>query len=329
MDDSNAPRTVWRALTAADADACAELRAAAEAVDDMGESYSAEEFRDDLSSSSVDAERGVLGAFADGRLVGMALLHARTAAEPVHEMFLWGTVHPEFRGRGIGAGILRWAEQAAPAISELRFPGAPLKVQSPAYAEMADHRALMESFGYRAGHYDFGMRRRISPAEAERAPSQADGFDLVPFGPAVAEEFRVTHNEAFVPDHPGSTYVPPEVFAERTRSPGFRADLSFGLRESASGTLAGYVLSYHYEADTKATGGRAVYLNYIGTRREWRGRGVAGALIGTVVHAAARGGFDTATLEVLADNPTGALSLYRRLGFEVRRTFIMYVKPLS
>ena len=145
----------------------------------------------------------------------------------------------------------------------------------------------------------------------------------------VAEEFRVTHNEAFVPDHPGSTFVPPEVFAERTGGVAFRADLTFGLRHDDSGALAGYVLCYSYDADTQATGLRDVYINYLCTRREFRGRGLAGALIGTVVHEAAGQGFDTVSLGVLADNPTGALSVYRRTGFEPRRTFITYTKPLG
>lgn len=323
------PSLLWRVLTVEDAEAAAELRTASEAADDMGESYSPEDFVDDLASSSIDSERGIVGAFAGGRMVAMALLHARTAADPVHEMFLWGTVHPEFRGRGIGAGVLAWAEKTAPEISELRFPGAPVSLRTPAFDKMPDHLALLESHGYQVEHYEFGMLRRISPDEARRAPVLPEGFAVVAFGPDVAEEFRVTHNEAFVPDHPGSTFVPPEVFAERVGTAAFRADLSFGLRQTESGALAGYVLCYYYDADTQATGLRDVYINYLGTRREFRGRGVAGTLIGTVVHAAAGLGFDTASLGVLADHPTGALSVYQRAGFETQRTFITYVKHLG
>lgn len=323
------PSLVWRVLTVEDAEAAAELRQASEAVDDMGESYSAEDFVDDLSSSGIDAERGIVGAFVDGRLAAMALLHARTAAEPVHEMFLWGTVRPEFRGRGIGAGILAWADRTAPEISELRFPGAPVRLQAPAFDKMPDHLALLEAHGYAAEHYEFGMLRRISPDEADRDPVLPAGFALVAFGPEVAEEFRVTHNEAFVPDYPGATFVPPQVFAERIGSAAFRADLTFGLRHTESGALGGYALCYYYDADTVATGLRDVYINYLGTRREFRGRGVAGALIGAVVHTAAGLGFDTASLGVLADHPTGALSVYQGAGFETQRTFVTYVKHLG
>ncbi len=323
------PRLDWRPLTTQDAAACAAVRAAAESVDDTGESYSAQDFLDDLASSSLDRERGTIGAFADGVLVAMAALSARTAANPVHEMHVWGSVRPDWRGRGIGSGLLDWAERNAPVISELRFPGAPLRLQQYVYDKMPDYVALLESRGYTVHHYDFGMLRPISADEAHRAPILPEGFALVPFGPAVAEEFRLTHNEAFVPDHPGTTVVPPEVFAERVGTSAFRADLSLGLRDEVSGALAGYVMSEYYEADTQATGLRDVYLNYVATRREFRGRGVAAALITSVLHAAAEQGFDTASLSVLAEHPTGALSLYQRLGFEARRTFAAYVKHLS
>jgi ribosomal protein S18 acetylase RimI-like enzyme len=324
-----APKLLWRVLTLADAEAAVELRIAGEAVDDLGESYSTQEFAEDISASGIDPERGTVGAFAEGRMLAMGALQARTAADPVHEMFLWGTVHPEFRGRGIGAGLVAWADEAAPQISELRFPGAPVKVMAPAFEKMPDHRALLESHGYRPERYEFGMQRRISPDEKDETAALPAGFTLVLFGPQVAEEFRVAHNEAFVPDHPGSTFVPPEVFAERIGSTAFRTDLTFGLRHNDSGALAGYVMSYYYDADTEATGLRDVYINYLCTRREFRGRGVGGALIGTVVHEAAGQGFDTVSLEVLADNPSGALSVYRRAGFEARRTFIMYAKSVG
>lgn len=319
-------RPVWRPLTLDDAEAAAGLQAAAEAVDDMGESYSPQDFREELSASGVDLERGTVGAFADGQMVALGVLLARTAADPVHEMHLWGVVHPEFRGRGLGTWLLEWAQQSAPEISRLRFPGAPLDLRAPVHEKLPDHGALLESFGYQADHYDFGMLRRITPRDARDEPALPEGFALVEFGPDVAEEFRLAHNEGFVPDHPGSTVATPDVFAERTGSSSFRADLSFGLRDPASGTLGGYVLCYYYEADTASTGLRDLHFNYIGTRREFRGRGVAGALIATAVHAAAKQGFDTASLGVLAKNPTGALRLYRRLGFEVRRTFVTYIK---
>jgi len=44
--------------------------------------------------------------------------------------------------------------------------------------------------------------------------------------------------------------------------------------------------------------------------------------------AARADGFDTATLDVDADSPTGALRLWERIGFAVQDTWIAHTKPL-
>ena len=59
------------------------------------------------------------------------------------------------------------------------------------------------------------------------------------------------------------------------------------------------------------------WVNTVGTRRAWRGKGVAAWLMTDALQkiAAADDGFERAILGVDEENPTGALRLYRRLGF--------------
>ena len=52
------------------------------------------------------------------------------------------------------------------------------------------------------------------------------------------------------------------------------------------------------------------------TRRPWRKRGLASALIGRSLELLRERGMTSAVLGVDADNPTGALALYERAGFE-------------
>lgn len=321
---------VWRPLTADDAEAAAATSMAAEAVDDLGESYGAEDFAEVLTGSSIDPERGSVGVFAaDSRLAAFGLVYARTAADPVHEMHLWGVVHPDFRRRGIGTRVTERMLAAAPAISQACFPGAPLAVTASALDRAPGQIALLESTGFGAHHYEFGMVRALGDADRAAEPEIPVGYGLVPFGPEVSEEIRITHNEAFVPDHPGSTVATEQVWAERVDISSFRRDLSFGLRHQASGQMAGYVLVNYYEADTEMTGLRDAYVQYLGTRREHRRRGVGSSLLSAVLHAAAKGGMDTASLGVQAENPSGALGVYKHAGFEVRRTFVIYRRAMG
>jgi ribosomal protein S18 acetylase RimI-like enzyme len=58
----------------------------------------------------------------------------------------------------------------------------------------------------------------------------------------------------------------------------------------------------------------------ISTRAPWRGRGVASALIARALRALRERGMTEAALGVDAQNETGALRLYQRMGFiEVAR----------
>ena len=81
--------------------------------------------------------------------------------------------------------------------------------------------------------------------------------------------------------------------------------------EGPGGALVSSVLT----ADD--AGREGSYVDYIGVHRRARGRGVAKALLGTVVRDAAERGRNRVNLEVDADSPTGADGLYTSLGWTV------------
>jgi ribosomal protein S18 acetylase RimI-like enzyme len=87
--------------------------------------------------------------------------------------------------------------------------------------------------------------------------------------------------------------------------------------EPASGDVAALVLIAAYPQDWGTVPVEA-WINTVGTRRAWRGKGVASWLMAESLRriAAADDGFERAILGVDADNPTGALRMYRRLGFD-------------
>lgn len=308
----------------------AELCAAVEAVDEDGESYGTEDIEADFDSFAVDKVRGSRGGFLDGRLVVAGMIFARTAADPTHQMFFWGTVHPAFRRRGYGRALIEWAHGAATRISEERFPGVPGELLVYVNETKTGALALMAKCEFAPRYYEFAMKVSLAGRESSaRLPPQ--GFELLGFSSALSEEIRLTHNIAFVPDHPGSTVATVESWSNQNLHEGtsFRPDLSFALRDERTGLLAGYLIAQYYEADTAATGLRDIYLAYIGTRREYRGRGVASTLIRAALDGGVEAGFDSASLMVLAENPTGALGVYERAGFTVRRRIIAHSRALK
>ena len=67
----------------------------------------------------------------------------------------------------------------------------------------------------------------------------------------------------------------------------------------------------------------------LGTRREWRGKGVAPSLIAHSLHAFAAADCTHASISVDSENPTGAAHLYRRLGFEPQHRSITHEIALA
>ncbi len=94
----------------------------------------------------------------------------------------------------------------------------------------------------------------------------------------------------------------------------FRPGVSFLLRDVANGAAAGMLLTKYWEADTAATRVRDAHFILIGTLRDYRKRGVASALIGHALRAAADQDYDRASLRGLSRRVPGASGFMRRPG---------------
>ena len=95
--------------------------------------------------------------------------------------------------------------------------------------------------------------------------------------------------------------------------PSVRRDLS---RVAVVGDeVVGFVLVEINEDDWERQGYTGAYIGLVGTRREWRGRGLASALLADSMRAMRDRGLERAVLDVDTENPTGALGVYERLGF--------------
>lgn len=97
----------------------------------------------------------------------------------------------------------------------------------------------------------------------------------------------------------------------------------------AGDTVVGQVRTRVNEGEAEARGRQRAWTEDISTRREWRGQGVASALIASSLRQLAALGFDEAALGVDLDNPTGALGVYERLGYQVVLRVTDYEHRLS
>ncbi len=312
-----------RPLTSAQAGAWAELWNAICVADGDNEFMSEQDLLEDFDNPTYDFEKGSIALYDGATMVGYGGVATRESADSEHEMRQFGGVHPAYRRRGIGAQVLAWCEQAAPVLHQARFPELPLALNGSCLVKNSTAMALFGKLGYTQARWFHEMRLDLhAAAPVATAPADVQVLDCTADRSADA---RLVTNESFR-DHWGSTESSEETWAVYLGSNSFRPSLSFiGYLDAEPVSV---VLSGEYEAYNEATGTREVYFNVVGTRRSGRGRGIASALLSTALATAKAQGYDTASLNVDADSPTGALGLYERLGFAVIDTSVTQRKLL-
>ncbi|MGH3447398.1 MAG: GNAT family N-acetyltransferase [Nocardioidaceae bacterium] len=316
----------WRSIADTDVSAWCSLLAAAERVDQTGENANEADLVEELADPALNRARDTLSARVDGMMVGYGSVHAGDTADTEHRVHFNATVHPDWRGQGIGRHLLDWAVRRAHERHQEMFPDVPPAIESMALLSNAAQVELFEAVGMQPQRWFFGMAIRLTGEAHSGDIELPDGFTLQQYDHSQTEATRLAHNSAFA-DHWGSTEWTPQRWQQWvTDARSTRPDLSstVTLRDAPEQVVA-YLISKEYEADFEATGVREAYVEKVGTRREHRGRGLASALLGHSLAAYGQAGFDVASLDVDADNPTGALGIYQRQGFEVEHRWARYV----
>lgn len=305
------PGIHWRPLSVDDAEAVTALAERISARDHPTWSESLDEIRDELGHSWVDPERDGLLAFDDdGTPVAWGLVVAPPDPESLVRVILFGGVDAAHRGRGIGRRLLAWQHDRARATLAESPLALPAWVLSYAPDRAPEHGELLQRAGFEPARYFTTLECDLAdPTPSAPLP---EGLRLVPFDAPLSEAVRAAKNAAFA-DHWGSQPASREGWESMQQLGSFRGDLS---RVALDGDeVVGFVVTEVNEDDWVRQGSRSGYIGLVGTVREWRGRGLASALLAEVLTAYRAAGLERAVLDVDAENPTGAVGVYTRLGF--------------
>jgi len=232
-----------------------------------------------------------------------------------------GGVHPLWQGRGLGHALLDWQIKRLSGLHDEIAPDARWDIEA---GTLADHEGaihLFENFDMSPARFFLEMRADLATAlAATPRPPVPEGIRVAPYTPEHVDGVYRAHMDAFA-DHWGFQGRAQHEWVQTTvDAPSFRPDLS---RVAFDGDdVAGYVLSYDAIDDLH-------HIGQVGTRRPWRRRGLASALVVDTMAAAADAGKATATLGVDADSLTGAVGVYERVGFSVLTRFVAYRRPLG
>jgi mycothiol synthase len=263
-------------------------------------------------SEAFQPARDVTIAELDGRMVGHANREVVATTDGFREYRNDGEVDPEYRRRGIGAALLaenfrRHRERAAADPTDrTRIFG------SWSWERQVGDTALLESAGFAPARWFFDMVRPT----LEDIPEHAlpEGLVLRPIDRSLARQVWDADVEAFE-DHWGGFDSSEEHLQRWLENPNM--DLSMWVVAFDGDEIAGGIINVIDRTQNAAAGVERGWLQSVFTRRPWRRRGLATALIAESLRVLRDRGMTSAALGVDADNPSGALGLYEGLGFAV------------
>jgi mycothiol synthase len=263
-------------------------------------------------SASFEPFRDITLAELDGDVVGLAMREVIDTTDGFRAYGLDCDIDPAYRRRGIGRALLdesmRAQRQLAGTESSSREPilGAWCSERQPG-AE-----ALLVGAGFDRVRWFFGMVR----PNLDHMPDipLPEGLELRTIDRAHARQVWDAHVEAFA-DHWGGFDSSEESFQRSLDSP--TVDLSMWVVAFDGDEVAGGIVNDIDPEQNSLLGVQRGWLQTVFTRRRWRRRGLASALITTSLRVLRDRGMTSAALGVDADNPSGALGLYEGLGFAV------------
>jgi ribosomal protein S18 acetylase RimI-like enzyme len=301
----------WR--DASDYDAMVGIFHAARLVDGTSWELTAASLDADVRAFGFVPERSILLAETGGTVVGWARAFDFGVAPDDGRMLTHaGHVHPGQRGRGIGRALLAGVQTE---LREMRArcadpTGTTAGLHAWVSSRNASTIALLGHAGYRPLRFLVEMTRPLDEVPAIPLPA---GLTTRPVGDADIADV-LGGLDAAMRDHHGWPAMTPDQIRAMFDHP-TRGQVDVWQVAWDGDRVVGGVLGYIDAAENATLGRRRGYTEGIFTVRDWRGRGVASAMIARNLAFLRERGMTEAALSVDTENPSGALALYERHGF--------------
>jgi len=274
----------------------------------------ADDLAERISAPGLDLSKDARACYADGDLVAWVQV---SGSAPYTQLDLWGAVHPEHAGRGIGTRLVQWALERADQLSRRVPAGKRVVLRSELVG--ADPRAvpLFEGLGFRVvRHYQELILRLVGPPASPAFPvgisvrTYRRGDDLRAICWANRQAFR---------DHWGYVERPFEDslarFQAMVQAPGFRPEDWFIAYDGDK--VVGMALCRNSMPEDP----HMAWVDSLCVRRHWRRRGIGLALLQHAIHAFYVRGKTSIALGVDTQSLTGATRLYEKAGMEPYQVF--------
>lgn len=311
-DRPQIPELTWRVATVDDAAALAHHQNACAEADGLPERMSEEGYAHELAGPDADLDtKSLLAIDSDGRIAARCGIWLRSESAAERRAYVDVTVAPSWRGRGLARYLSEWGIRRCEELLHDPESSAQAFVCSWLYEQQEDQISLMRSLGLEPVRFFHEMERPLDGVLAP--PRRVDGIDVARWGPEHDQPIRLVSNAAFA-DHWGTTPLGEDSWKHHVLDdPHFRRDLSFVAMHGPM--PVGYAKNALYPEDWEAAGRSEGWIESLGVLADYRGRGIASALLEHTFAAFHREGLEAAMLGVDTANPTGAFVVYERVGF--------------
>ncbi len=276
--------------------------------------------RDDLSQAVAAGEQDQwLVAQIHDRVVGYSQLESWHEEDDIWAYFIGGWVLPEWRGKGIGTAMLRWAEATARRSAAALHPGERFEFAANASSTERDAAALLRNEGYYVAFTTLELRFDISTT-LPPAPPLPPGIEVRPVlpehYPQIISSIINCYYDAFPGNRFRTTFDRVAYYSAEFRKPKYDPKLWYIAWDGDQ--VVG-------QAIMVIRSGQA-YLSQLSIRPAWRRKGLARALMIRALRDMRDRGEQMIWTDTFAEYQTRAVDLYRSLGFYVVKEFPRYRK---
>jgi mycothiol synthase len=310
-----------------DYDAMIEVFHRARIIDGTGWELSVDGLTSDLRALEIRPEDSILIAMVDDRVVGWIRTWDFGRSPDEGRLLMHsGQIDPAWRRRGIGRALLAGAQVELARVWARRDdpPGTTAGMHAWLFARNSSSIDLLETDGYRRLRYVVEMTRSLDDLPTDALPAGLTTRPVRPEDrPAIVQAM-----DAAMRDHRGWPDWTDDQLVAMFDHP-IRGQLDVWQVAWDGDRVVGGVLGYIDAGENAEMHRQRGYTEGIFTIREWRGRGVASALIGRNLRLLQARGMTEAALSVDTENPSGALGLYERHGFREHDRLIIFRKDLA
>lgn len=225
-----------------------------------------------------------------------------------------GWVVPSWRGKGLGAAMLHWAEERIRQLAAEHPNEGKWEFGSNASSTERETTSLLLGVGYRVVYTVLDME--LSDFSLVPEPKLPEGLELRPLTP---EHYRAVWDSIQDSYDKGR-------YGEESTEDHFRAYFHNPAHEPALWQVAWAGEEVVGQVLCKIENGRGEVYE-VSVRPAWRRRGLARGLLAYGLRALQQRGVEAVRLHTVSEFPTQAKNLYGSVGFHVRKEFPRYRKP--